>query len=153
MKSILISACLLGMPCRYDGKCKKSIDLTGLRNKYSFVPVCPEIYGGLPTPRTPSERVGESVIMADGTNVTENFVRGAEAAYELALQFDCRVAVLKERSPSCGCGEIYDGSFTKAMKAGDGVTAEYLKAKGIEILGESRISELDKIVDKMYFEE
>lgn len=142
MKNILISACLLGIPCRYDGKEGKTADLSLLKKKYNLVPVCPEIYGGLPTPRTPSERVGEKVLMKDGTDVTENYLRGAVAAYSLCKEFNCEIAILKERSPSCGSGEIYDGTFTKTLKKGDGVTAEYLKERGIKVFGESDINSL-----------
>ncbi len=150
MKNILISACLLGEPCRYDGKTKNKIDLSKFEGKYNFIPICPECMGGLPTPRIPGERVGERVLMTDGTDVTDNFKKGAEAAYAKALAFDAKIAVLKERSPSCGSGEIYDGSFTKTLINGDGVAAEHLKAHGIFVLGESKISELEKNVDKLY---
>ncbi len=142
MTNILISACLLGIPCRYDGAVGKTINISHLREKYNLIPVCPEIYGGLPTPRVPGERSGDSVIMKDGTDVTENFLRGARAAYELCLKFDCKIALLKARSPSCGKGEIYDGSFTGSLIAGDGVTAEYLIERGIEVLCEDEIDKL-----------
>ncbi len=142
MKNILISACLLGIPCRYDGKSKNTIDLSKYEGKYNFIPVCPEVMGGLPTPRTPSERVGDRVIMRDGTDVTENFIKGAEAAYEKAVREGVDIAILKERSPSCGNGEIYDGSFSGRLCKGDGVCAEYLKKRGILVLGENNLDEL-----------
>ncbi len=148
MQNILISACLLGIPCRYDGKCKNKIDLSLFEEVYNFIPICPEVDGGLPTPRTPSERVGNRVFMQDGTDVTENFISGAEAAYKKALEFDCKTALLKERSPSCGCGEIYDGSFTKTLMRGNGVAAEYLLERGISVIGENKIYELEKGIDK-----
>lgn len=141
---ILISACLLGLSCRYDGKSKglsKEV-LEELQCKHTLVPVCPEQLGGLTTPRNPSERVGHLVKMNDGTDVTENYMRGAEQALLLAQLFGCEAAILKERSPSCGSGSIYDGSFSGALKPGDGITAELLKAKGIAVYGESRIGEL-----------
>ena len=140
MENLLISACLLGVPCRYDGKEGKKVDLSLLKGKYNLIPVCPEVCGGLPTPRTPSERVGEKVLMKDGSDVTENYLRGAEIAYSLCKQYNCKIAILKERSPSCGSGEIYDGTFTKTLKKGDGITAEYLKARGIKVFGESGIN-------------
>ncbi len=142
MKKILISACLLGIPCRYDGRVKNKLDdaiLTKLRERYDLIPVCPEIYGGLPTPREKSERVGDLVVMEGGRDVTENFKRGAEAALELARILNCRAAVLKERSPSCGRGEIYSGKFDGGIKSGDGVTAELLLKNGISVFGESEI--------------
>lgn len=142
MENILISACLLGVACRYDGKEGRAIDLSALSEKYHFIPVCPEIYGGLETPRTPSERVGDRVIMQDGRDVTENYIRGAEATLKLAKKFNCRIAILKERSPSCGSGYIYDGSFSKKLVTGDGVTAELLKKNGIKVVGEGEIEGL-----------
>ncbi len=142
MKSILISACLLGIPCRYDGKSKpktEGVILEELKKKYNLIPVCPEIYGGLPTPRTGSERVGERVVMADGTDVTENYNRGAKATLELAKTFSCSLAILKERSPSCGSSLIYDGTFTRTLKEGQGVTAELLSKNGIKVFSEDEI--------------
>ena len=141
-EKLLISACLLGVGCRYDGESRTSVPVAALSEKYELIPFCPEIYGGLPTPRTPSERVGERVLMKDGTDVTENFLRGAEAASELCSTLGCRLALLKERSPSCGTGVIYDGSFTGGLTEGDGVTAEHLRAAGVRVIGESRVSEI-----------
>ena len=140
MENILVSACLLGIGCRYDGKHKANSEVLKLREKYNLIPVCPEIFGGLPTPRTPSERVGDRVIMKDGADVTENYQRGAAEAYELCRIYDIKVAVLKERSPSCGKGEIYDGSFTGKLTERDGVCAEYLQKMGIRVIGESEIN-------------
>ena len=138
-EKILVSACLLGMPCRYDGKSKPHEAVIALKEKYELVPFCPEIYGGLETPRTPSERVGDRVIMKDGRDVTENYMRGAASALELCKLIGIKRAILKERSPSCGRGEIYDGSFTATLRAGDGVTAELLLKNGIEVVGESKM--------------
>ena len=136
-ENVLISACLLGLACRYDGRSVKKFDLTPYQERYNFIPVCPEVYGGLSTPRTPSERVKGRVVMKDGTDVTVQFQRGAEEALRLCRMFDCRIAILKEKSPSCGSGMIYDGSFKGRLTEGDGVTAEYLKSHGIKVLGES----------------
>ena len=142
MENLLISACLLGIPCRYDGRSVKAVDVSALREKYNLIPVCPEIYGGLPTPRTPSERQGDKTVMKDGRDVTENYLRGARAAYDLCVELDCKKALLKEKSPSCGKGKIYNGSFTGTLTEGNGVTAEYLLARGIEVFGESEIDDL-----------
>ena len=139
MENLLISACLLGIPCRYDGKSVKAVSVETLRAKYNLIPVCPEIYGGLPTPRVPSERIGDKVMMKDGTDVTENYQRGARETLELCRIFGAKTAILKERSPSCGKGEIYDGSFSGALTARDGVTAELLISEGIRVIGESEI--------------
>ena len=142
MKPILVSACLLGTPCRYDGKSVPCVAISELSEHFNLIPICPEIYGGLPTPRTPSERVGDRVVMRDGTDVTANFLRGAEAAYLLAKETDTKIALLKEKSPSCGKGRIYDGGFTGTLTDGDGYTAEYLTARGIRVYGESELDEL-----------
>lgn len=140
--NLLISACLLGVPCRYDGSSKPHPLAEALAARYHLVPVCPEQLGGLATPRPPAERQGDRVTARTGADVTEAYRRGAESALTLCRLLDCRAAVLKERSPSCGHGEIYDGTFTAALTAGDGVTAELLSAHGIPVYGESRIQEL-----------
>ena len=140
MENILISACLLGIGCRYDGKHKANSDVLSLGEKYNLIPVCPEIYGGLPTPRVPSERIGDKVMMKDGRDVTENYRRGAEETLELCRIYNIKTAILKERSPSCGKGEIYDGTFSGTLTERDGVTAELLIANGIRVLGESEIN-------------
>lgn len=137
MDKLLVSACLLGTPCRYDGKSKASAAVCALREYYELIPVCPERDGGLPTPRTPSERQGERVVTGDGRDVTAEYRRGAALALARCTECGCKAAVLKERSPSCGCGEIYDGTFSRTLTPGDGVTAELLKAHGIRVYGES----------------
>ena len=145
MENAIISACLLGIPCRYDGQSKQKFtnkEIEALKAKFNLIPVCPEIYGGLPTPRTPSERHGDKTVMKDGRDVTENYLLGAKAAYDLCLELGCKKALLKEKSPSCGKGKIYDGSFTGTLTEGNGVTAEYLMARGIEVYGESEIDKL-----------
>lgn len=139
---ILMSACLMGVNCRYDGGGKMAPELKELMEIAQLVPVCPEILGGLPTPRTPSERVGEKVLMKDGTDVTAAFRKGANEALRLARLYGAKIAVLKERSPSCGSGVIYDGSFTGSFTPGDGVTGETMKENGIAVYGESRLQEL-----------
>ena len=137
---LLVSACLLGTPCRYDGKSKKNEAVCALAERFELIPVCPEVLGGLPTPRTPSERRGACVVRKDGRDVTAEYRRGAECALETARREGVLAAVLKERSPSCGSGEIYDGTFTGALTAGDGVTAELLKANGMTVYGEGEQS-------------
>lgn len=141
---LMISACLLGARCRYDGAAKPQEWVNKLAEKHTLVPICPEQLGGLPTPRVPSERRGERVMSKIGTDVTEQYRRGAEEALRLYQLLGCEAAVLKERSPSCGRGEIYDGSFTGTLISGDGVTAERFAAEGIPVYGESQIEELLK---------
>ena len=113
-----------------------------LREKYHLVPVCPETAGGLPIPREPSERLGSGVIGKSGRDVTAEFGKGAETALALARRFGCKTALLKERSPSCGSGTIYDGSFTGTVIPGDGVAAEKLRAAGVTLYGESELEKL-----------
>ena len=139
---ILISACLLGISCRYDGDSKPYPLAEELARRHQLVPVCPEQLGGLPTPRPPAERRGDRVVTREGGDVTAQYRRGAEETWKLCRLLDCQAAVLKERSPSCGSGEIYDGTFTGTRVPGDGVTAETLRAQGIRILGETQIEQL-----------
>lgn len=140
-KNILVSACLLGQSCRYDGKSKPCERVIALKDTYNLIPICPEVMGGLPTPRTPSEICGELVLMKDGRNVTENYNRGAQKALEIARENACTVAILKEKSPSCGSGLIHNGLFDGGLIEGDGITARLLKSQGIRVLGESEITE------------
>lgn len=140
---VLISACLLGVCCRYDGDSKAYPGIEQLARQHTLVPVCPEQLGGLPTPRPPAERRGDRVVTRSG-DVTEQYRRGAEEALKLCKLLGCEAAVLKERSPSCGRGAVYDGTFTGTLTPGDGVTAELLAAHGIPVYGESRIEDLLK---------
>ena len=142
MENLLVSACLLGTPCRYDGKSKAYPGIDALRKKYNLIPICPETLGGLPTPRTPSERVGDRVLMQDGTDVTENYKNGAKKAYEIAKKFNSSKALLKAKSPSCSKSGIYDGSFTRTLIDGMGVAAEYLASNGITVYSEEEIEKL-----------
>ena len=139
---LLISACLLGCRCRYDGASKAQPWAAELAARYELVPVCPEQLGGLPTPREPSERRADAVVTKSGADVTAQFRRGAEQALHLARLYGCKAAVLKERSPSCGSGEVYDGTFSGRLTPGDGVTAALLKANGIAVYGESDLDAL-----------
>lgn len=140
--NVIISACLLGANCRYDGKCGGKVDVQGLEAKYRLIPVCPEIYGGLPIPREPVERDGNRAITKSGADVTAEFMRGAQETLNMARMFDCKMAILKERSPSCGSVQIYDGTFSGRLKIADGVTAELLLQNGIRVYGESQIPQL-----------
>jgi len=141
-EKLLISACLLGMPTRYDGKIKVYPEVEALREKYELIPVCPEVMGGLSVPRSPSERVGERVMTKNGNDVSDAYERGAMLTLSVAAARGCCKALLKERSPACGKGKIYDGSFTKALTDGNGVAAELLMSEGIEVYTESEISKL-----------
>jgi uncharacterized protein YbbK (DUF523 family) len=140
--NILVSACLLGVSCRYNGTGELEESIKGLMKQHNLIPVCPEIYGGLQTPREPAERVKDKILTKSSVDVTQNYQRGAVEILKLAKLYDCNYAILKERSPSCGYGQIYDGTFTGKLIEGNGVLAEELSKHGISILGESRISEL-----------
>ena len=140
---LLVSACLLGVCCRYDGDSKAYPGIEQLARRHTLVPVCPEQLGGLPTPRPPAERRGDRVVTRSG-DVTEQYRRGAEETLKLCNLFGCEAAVLKERSPSCGRGAVYDGTFTGTLTPGDGVTAELLVLHGIPVYGESQIEDLLK---------
>ena len=146
---ILVSACLMGVGCRYDGKSNQLPQLEQLMKQHTCIPVCPEIFGGLPTPRVPAERQGSKIMTQDGQDVTQQFVQGTAEVLRLADLYHCKAALLKERSPSCGSGQIYDGTFTKTLTEGDGLTAEMLKRKGIAVYGESQIGEL--VNDRPFF--
>ena len=143
---VLVSACLLGVACRYDGQSKAYPLVDELCRRYEVVPVCPEILGGLPTPRVPAERRRERVVTKDGGDVTAQYFRGAAEVLRLAQRLGCTVAVLKERSPSCGSGQIYDGSFAGTLTEGSGVAAESLRCAGIRVIGESQLAEFLKEV-------
>ena len=140
---VLISACLLGVCCRYDGDSKAYPGIEQLARQHTLVPVCPEQLGGLPTPRPPAERRGDRVVTRSG-DVTEQYRRGAEEALKLCKLLGCEAAVLKERSPSCGSGAVYDGTFSGVLTTGDGVTAELLTAHAIPVYGESQLEKLLK---------
>ena len=144
MKTLLVSACLLGFACKYSGggNALPEETLTALRARYRLIPVCPECAGGLPVPRTPAERQGRRVVDRGGRDVTAQYEKGALVALRLARMYGCEAALLKERSPSCGSGEIYDGFFTRTLRSGDGVTAETLKANGVAVFGESGLEKL-----------
>ena len=142
MEKILISACLVGDKCKYNGKSNYTPLINALLEKYELVPFCPEVEGGLPTPRHPSEIIKDQVKMDNGKNVTKNFQLGAELAYNICMYLGIKVAILKENSPSCGVHEIYDGSFTAKLIPGSGITASYLKRKGIRVINENEIQDL-----------
>ena len=139
---ILVSACLLGTPCRYDGRNVPVESVIALENDYELIPICPEVCGGLSTPRVPSERINDRVINKDGCDVTANYEKGARVTLDLCKKHGIKVAVLKEKSPSCGSEFIYDGSFSGKLISGEGVTAEFLRKNGITVLGEGKIKKL-----------
>lgn len=148
---IAVSACLLGEPCRYDGRAKPSAEIISLLQEHEVLPVCPEVAGGLPTPRPASEQttrprgddVSEDcaeervrVVNERGEDVTTEFERGAELTLASMLDFGCDLAILKAKSPSCGSGLIYDGSFSGALRPGWGTAAALIRDAGISVVDE-----------------
>ena len=142
MEKILISACLVGDNVKYNGGNNLISKLDALLEKYELIPFCPEVEGGLSTPRSPAERVGERIVNQDGEDVTDNYLKGAELAFNICLFLKIKKVILKEKSPSCGSKIIYDGTFTHKEIIGMGVTTEYLKEKGIEVYSEEDIDSL-----------
>lgn len=132
----LCSACLLGLNCRHDGKLKPNEKVMELSKKEKLLPVCPDVLGGLPIPREQMEIVDGKVITKSGRDVTTECIRGAQKVLEIAKAKGIKMAILKQRAPSCGCGEIYDGTFSGGTVKGDGFTAKLLKEKGIEVMTE-----------------
>ena len=141
---VLVSACLLGQPVRYDGQSKGIVSdwLSALGAEGRVLAFCPEVAGGLPTPRPPAERQGERVVTASGLDVTEEFDRGAELALEICQTQGIRFALLKEGSPSCGSGRIYNGRFEGVSVTGEGKTTALLRRHGIVVFSEDQLAEL-----------
>lgn len=139
---ILVSSCLLGCRCRYDGNLQKINIADILGEDHCLIPFCPEQAGGLSTPRVPSEIIKDKVIDRDGVDVTEEFLNGANEALNICKLFNIEYAILKSKSPSCGFGKIYDGNFTSTLIDGNGITANLLYENKINILNEDNYNEL-----------
>lgn len=144
-EKVLISACLAGINCKFNGE-NNLLDsgiLDEISKKYHLLFVCPEVFGGLSTPREPAEMKGGLVVTKTAKDVSENFKFGAEICLKIAKLNGCKKAILKARSPSCGSGQIYDGSFSKKLIFGDGVAAKLLKENEILVFSEDEIGRLD----------
>ena len=138
---VLVSACLLGVPCNHLGSSSPSPAVAALSGEHRLIPICPEVAGGLSTPRPAAEvRVDGRVVTVAGDDVTDAYRRGAQAAVELALALGAESAILKARSPSCGCHEVYDGTFTRTRVPGEGVTARALRAAGLSLRSEEDVT-------------
>ncbi len=147
--ALLVSACLLGVACNHEGRGSPRAVVEELGRRYRLIPVCPEVLGGLPTPRAAAELSGGDgagvlaggavVVNADGTDVTATYRRGAEAAVALARATGATRAVLKARSPSCGPSRIYDGTFSRHLVDGQGVTAAALRAAGLDVCSDEDV--------------
>lgn len=135
-ENILVSACLLGVNCTYNQSNNLNKKIIALSKTSNLIPICPEQLGGLPTPRTPSEIIGNKVITCKGEDVTKNYKFGAKETLKIAKEFNCKKAIFKFRSPSCGSNLIYDGTFSHKLKKGDGITTKLLKKNGIKVISE-----------------
>jgi uncharacterized protein YbbK (DUF523 family) len=144
---ILVSACLLGNKVRYDGKSCLVQSALALTEFFNVIPVCPEMDSGMPNPRDPSEIKGNKVYSNKGKDVTAFYQKGAEIALNIAKKYNVRIAVLKDRSPSCGSLTIHDGLFDNKVIKGQGFTAKLLRANGIEVISEN---ELDQFVQSEF---
>lgn len=141
-EKVLISACLLGEKCRYDGQAKKVNGLIELTKYYDLIPVCPEMSGGLKVPRDPSEIVQDKVLTKNGKDVTENYNSGAYWANSICQIYHIKLAILKEDSPSCGTHFIHDGLFDGKKIPGQGITTKKLVKMGIKVINEKEALEL-----------
>lgn len=131
--------CLAGVPCNYMGESRPCQPVIHLVDQGKAIPICPEQLGGLPTPRTSAERLGDRVFTINGTDVTEAFESGAQRTLKIARLVGADVAILKARSPSCGKGKIHDGTHTGNLIEGNGLTADLLMEGGIRVFTEEEI--------------
>lgn len=136
-ENILISSCLLGKNCKYNGGNNYNVDVLKLSEKYNLIEICPEVMGGLSIPRIPCEIIENKVINKEGIDCTEQYNIGAKLSLEIAKKNNCKYAILKENSPSCGFGTIYDGTFTSTKRNGNGIAADLLYKNGIVVLNEN----------------
>ncbi|QMV43284.1 DUF523 domain-containing protein [Cohnella cholangitidis] len=150
-RKVLVSACLLGHKVRYDNGDVPCLDPRFLKwyEEGRFVHICPEVVGGLPTPRPDAQRQGNRVVTGAGADVTEPFERGAQATLKLAQEHQVEVAILKQDSPSCGSLFIYDGSFADRKVPGEGTTAELLRLHGIKVFGEDQLDEIERELERL----
>ena len=132
---VLVSACLLGYNCKYNGKNNLNSKIVELLKTHEVIPVCPEMFGGLSCPRIPCEKVGDRILDKEGNDCTKQFIKGAEEALNIAKEKQVDFAILQKRSPSCGNSVIYDGTFKGNLIAGNGVFAQKLQSLNIPIMG------------------
>ena len=143
METIIVSACLLGDKCRYDGKDNYNEKVKLLRENFNIVPICPETFGKLPTPRDPSEIRGDRIITNKGKDVTSNFNEGRDCVINIVKYLHIQKAILVDKSPSCGLTKIHNGLFNNKLVDGEGITTKALRKLGVECYS---IDEIDKII-------
>ena len=136
---IIVSACLAGVQCRYNGQACSTPELIEMVNKGEAISLCPEILGKLPTPRLSVEQCDGKFLSRDGQDLTNEYVAGAKIALNIAQLVGCKKAILKSKSPTCGCGMIYDGTFSGRLIKGDGIFCKLLKEQNIEVYTEKQM--------------
>ncbi|CCJ34476.1 DUF523 domain-containing protein [Caloramator australicus] len=155
---ILVSACLCGVNCKYDGGNNFNEFLYRKLKEGKLIPICPEQLGGMTTPRLPSEIIGSAkdvlegkgqVVNIKGEDVTKFFIKGAYETLNIAKAFNCKAAILKSKSPSCGKGYVYDGTFSNKLKEGNGITVELLLKNGVEVVDEKDVAAIEKLLERM----
>ena len=146
MAKILVIQCLLGCCCRYKGDHCQNEQVLSLAKEHTLIPVCPEQMGGLPTPRAPSEIVGSQVFSKSGKDVTKQFQQGANIALLIAKLNQVDFVIMKLKSPSCGRGIIYDGTFTGKVKEGNGITVDLLLKNGFDVYSEE---DIEKVLERL----
>ena len=151
MRKILVSACLFGgAPVRYDGKSKEETSELFIQWKQEgrLIPVCPEVFGGLPVPRSDAQRQGSRIIARNGRDVTAEYLKGAEEAVRLADDENVICAIMKEKSPSCGSSRIYDGTFTGTLIEGGGLAVQLLRKAGVKVFSEEQLNEVKQLINE-----
>ena len=133
---IAVSSCLLGINCKYNGKANYNEEIVKLKEKYELIPICPEVLGGLPIPRVPSEIINNKVINQEGMDVTKNYIEGANKALQILKDNNIKIVILKAKSPSCGKDEIYDGTFSHTIVKGNGITSKLFLDNNITVYNE-----------------
>ena len=139
---IAVSSCLLGIPCKYNGQSNKNEEILKLQEKFELIPICPEVLGGLPIPRIPAEIIGTNVINQVGVDVTINYNLGAQKSLQIIKDNNISIVILKSKSPSCGLGQVYDGTFTHTLIEGNGIAAELFIKNNIKVYTENNFLDL-----------
>lgn len=147
---IAVSSCLLGICCKYNGKSNYNEQIINLKEKFELIPICPEVLGGLTTPRVPSEIIGNKVINKEGIDVTNNYCLGARKALEILKTNNIDIAILKSKSPSCGKNKIYDGTFSNTLISGNGITTKLFLENNIKVYDEFDFFEFNNNLKRNY---
>lgn len=143
-ESIIVSACLTGLNCRYNNTSARLDGLDSLKDKYNIIPVCPELLGGLSTPRKSVELINGKATDCNGADYTRQFLKGADKVLEIANKNKCRYAILKSNSPSCGSKTIYDGTFSGKIITGKGICAQILQQAGVSVFDETDFNKINQ---------